>query len=457
MFVSVKVKVYVDNAGDGIDIPGLMTPDGLLTPLLNYFLNRRSQRSLPWMRKVTRSVELFLEYMLGNPHERDTRALFDNFATRLHSGTFDRKTHLDPSGLFWVPRSSSDAANILTDLTLFFDWLGENNPVAANINPRVEANAYDRRWNEAARRYRRDRALLGHLWSTKDDDTGKTRRVRGRRAPTTRSAEPPAFPEDRFDELIQVGFRVGDRVDYRGICITLLLHGAGFRESEPFHMYVDDVIADPKTPSTALVRIHHPSEGSAPPFWKDALGRPKTGPRRSYLMERFGLLPRNEVLDTTYAGWKGAFLDAPYYMEARWFEPRYGETFMENWLRYLHQVTMVKRSHPFALINLGREPRGGMYKLSEFNSAHAAACRRIGLVVRKELGTTPHGHRHAYGRRLKKAKVDEKTIQLCMHHASGESQKVYTQPTSTEILDALNAANSRLASQERPPLLTATK
>lgn len=85
-----------------------------------------------------------------------------------------------------------------------------------------------------------------------------------------------------------------------------------------------------------------------------------------------------------------------------------------------------------------------MYTLSQYNKAHAAACRRIGLTVSKALGTTPHGHRHAYGRRLRNAGVDKALIRRFMHHASQESQEVYTRANTQEALVALEAAAQRL-------------
>jgi integrase len=85
-----------------------------------------------------------------------------------------------------------------------------------------------------------------------------------------------------------------------------------------------------------------------------------------------------------------------------------------------------------------------MYTLTQYNKAHAAACERIGLAVGKALGTTPHGHRHAYGRRLRNAGVDKPFIRRFMHHASEESQDVYTQATTREALAALEIAARRL-------------
>lgn len=404
------------------------------------------------MSKVIHSVQLFLEYVIAHPHERDSHTLFVNFAQRLYSGTFDRETGSDPSGLCWMPHSASNARKIIVNLSLFFEWFGESNPRAAIVNPRVRANTYDRYWNELALQYRRDNALLGHLWG-EDAKDGTIWAVNASREPTTEPIERPAFPDDRFDELINEGFRVGGKSDYRGILITLLMHGAGFRESEPFHLYIEDVIPDPKAPQTALVRIHHPSNGFAPAGYRDSLGRRRKVSRAEYLAEKFGLLPRHKLFGTRKAGWKGGLHDGEVYKEAFWFQPVYGEQFLEVWMRYLHQVAKVSRAHPFALINLGREPIGEMYSLAHFNKAHAAACKRIGLEVRKELGTTPHGHRHAYGQRLAKAGVDEMSIRRCMHHTSPDSQVIYTQPGLDEIRKELGEASKKLP-QNAPLVLS---
>jgi GNAT superfamily N-acetyltransferase len=227
--------------------------------------------------------------------------------------------------------------------------------------------------------------------------------------------------------------------------ITLLLHGAGFRESEPSHLYIQDVLPDPANPAQALVCIHHPSHGAAPADWRDAQGRPRKGNRAEYLSQKFGLAPRTDIMGRLHAGWKGGMHDGAYYKQAYWFLPQYGEWFLQLWHRYLVQVARSERDHPFAFINLAREPVGAMYTLTQYNKAHAAACERIGLTVSKALGTTPHGHRHAYGRRLMNAGIDKALIRRFMHHASLESQEVYTQANSREALAALEAAAQRLS------------
>lgn len=451
MFVTVKARVYTDATGVYTELPALLTPAGVLEPLLDYCLYRSHDRSLTWMSKVNRSVRMFLEYLQSNPAERDTYRLFQNFAQRLYTGTFDRENGLDPSGLCWAPRSPQDASHIVTHLTDFFDWLGEMRPEAAKVNPRYAGGVFDRQTDEAAYQYRRSKAFLGHTWAANASLAETGHRVRGRRLPKVETGEPPAFPEERFEELLTKGFSAAGRQDYRGMLITLLLHGAGFRESEPLHLYVSDVFPDPANPRQAKVLIHHPTYGAAPADWRDERGRPRKGNRAEYLAQQFGLVPRTELMDRRHAGWKGGMHDAAYYKQAYWFLPEYGEWFQHLWYRHLEQVARLERDHPFAFINLSREPVGAMYTLTQYNKAHAAACERIGLTVAKALGTTPHGHRHAYGRRLRNAGIDKALIRRFMHHASLESQEVYTQPNSREALVALEAAAQRLRDKYAGP------
>jgi hypothetical protein len=137
-------------------------------------------------------------------------------------------------------------------------------------------------------------------------------RVRSQRLPKVEKGEPPAFPEERFEELLAKGFQAAGRSDYRGMLITLLLHGAGFRESEPLHLYISDVFPDPANPHQAKVLIHHTTPGGAPSDWQDARGQTRKGNRAQYLGQQFGLVPRTELMDSRHAGWKGGTHDKPY-------------------------------------------------------------------------------------------------------------------------------------------------
>lgn len=387
--VVVTARVYTDSSGAFAEIPALLTSSGPLTPLLDYCLHRHHDRSLSWMRKLIHAVGLLLDYIEVNPSEKEPWRLFRNFAHRLHTGTFDIQSGLDPSSLCWAPRSWHSAAYTIILLSEFFDWLGETNPEASNINPKYAGSAHERRLDEAAYLYRRNNAFLGHTWAENPGPIHVGRLIRNKQSPRVRKSEPPEFPDDRFEELLFKGFRVGGKLDYRGMLITLLMHGAGFRVSEPFHLYVSDVYPDPENPPSALVLIHHPWDGIAPTDWRNASGKTRQGNRAAYLGSKWAMTPRTIMMGREHAGWKNPLLDDKYYMRAWWFDPVYGEWFHQLWQCYIREVALVHRNHPFAFINLNREPVGDMYCVDAFTKAHEAAVRRIGLGYGKQYGTTP--------------------------------------------------------------------
>ncbi len=331
MFVTIRSRVYTDATGAFTEIPALLTPAGVLQPLLDYCLAHAHDRSIEWMRKVNRSVRMFLEYLQCNPAERDSCHLFQNFAQRLYTGTFNRDTGLDPSGLCWQPRSAQDARHVVTHLTDFFDWLGGMRSAVAQVNPRYAGGRYDRITDEAAYQFRRNRAFLGHTWADNATPELQGHRIRAKRLPRVEGSEPPAFPEERFMDLLLKGFNVAGRYDYRNMLITLLLHGAGFRESEPFQLFIGDVFPDPTESRQARVLIHHPIYGVAPSDSGDGHDEPKKRTRAAYLAEKFGLAPRTELMGSRGAGWKGGMHDGAYYKQAYWFLPRAGASNSRQW------------------------------------------------------------------------------------------------------------------------------
>ena len=118
-FISVNARVVTDSTGAVSELPILLTPSGVLQPLLDYCLARSHNRSLSWMRKVVQATTLFLQYLKANPDEPESHRLFQNFAQRLYSGTFDRVTGMDPSNLCWRPYSYKNAGEIIHRLSDF--------------------------------------------------------------------------------------------------------------------------------------------------------------------------------------------------------------------------------------------------------------------------------------------------------------------------------------------------
>lgn len=452
-FVSVRAKVLSDATGAISEIPVLMTSDGPLLALVDYLLWRQHDRSLAWMRKVVHDVTLLLKYIEANAdHYHEPEVVFHSFVQRLYSGTVTNGT--DPSGLYWMPRDHRGISNIVTRLTDFSSWLVERQG-ATPINPMRSSSTYDQMARVAASIARRDHAFLGHTWQRISTEQAKINRsTLARRSPKVNvSDDAIAFPEKHFENLLFHGFirkrgegqtDLGKRLNLRDCLITLLMHGAGFRLSECFHLWLGDVSAHPLDPLCAQVRIYHPNLGDAPKDWLDERGNSIKCNRATYLSGKHALKPRNEVMNKYYAGWKDPSLDGAHYMEAYWFQPALGRLFLHLWKLYLKELIQIPRAHPFAFVVQEGETAGGMYCIDNYKQAHARAVRRIGLDPAKTLGTSPHGHRHAYGRRLMRSGVSAQVKQKALHHKSVESQAIYSTPNATDVSNALNEATQTL-------------
>ena len=454
-FVSVRCKVFTDGTGAYAEIPIVLTPSGPLGPLAEYFVARRYDRSIAWMRKVSQAVIRMLAYHVANPScFNSSSALLRTFAQRLHSGTIG-DDGCDVSGLYWRPMRIDCANKLLSALVGFSDWLVEQKgagPLCAWAKP----TRFEEMLLQAAWEHRRSRAFLGHIWPARPDNENGLRRQVAVRMRTPKLADDEdaiAFPEERFSDLLVHGFarrglaqhpHPAMRHHLRDCLITLLMHGAGFRASECFHLWVHDVQPDSRDRTVAQVRIHHPSEGAAPDDWCDERGNPIHCNRSTYLVGRYGRRPRNELLGNAAAGWKDPALDGRYFMQAFWFPTDFGRVFLQLRNLYLTQLVQFERSHPYAWIVLEGPTAGGSYALENFKQAHGRAVRRIGLTVGKLCGTTLHAHRHAYGRRLMRAGIDPLLRKKALHHKSLSSQAVYTAPSMREAMQALDAALTSL-------------
>lgn len=447
-------KVFSDDTGAAVQIPVLLTEAGYIKPLIDYCLS--VSRSLAWKEKLARAVKLFCEYLEANPSvasEEEWR-IFRNFSNALRSGTIDPETRSDPSNLWWLPIKPREVNFMITQISDFFDWLDPKDaPRAAKFNPKYAGNSHDQLLDLAAYTFRKNKAFLGHAWIPKPQQSGRI--SRSEHVPMVLPKNPPAFPEDRFEELLVKGFRVAGRPDYRGMLISLLTFGGGLRVSEPFHLFVGDVHPHWNDPTSAFVSIHHPSLGYAPNQWKNPTGR--LGSRREYLALKYGLTPRHEIRGKPGAGWKHNALDEEWFMQVHWFPEKYGVWFLQIWALYMEQIANIERHHPYAWVNLNSSNAGGIYKIGKYEEALANAVERIGLLHGKVYGTTPHGGRHAYGQRGRRAGIDPIIMQRMMHHCSADSQIVYTQPQAREVQDALKKGAEELRKQnllgEKRPLV----
>jgi integrase len=421
MFVS-------DNSGVKPILPVILTDNGVLVDFAHYILIHR-WKSSSWQTASSFSIQLLLEYMEATDGLYETpHNMLRAFAEALFAGTVDN--YCDPSGLWWMPRSRFEANKIIGHITQFTDWLAKRKQdQSLQLNPWQRATQHEQRLNCAAFEQRRTQALLGHLWR-KQPFTSISRAIRIRSVPISNSAATKAFPETQFELFLSNGFcrRARDhrgRTNLRNILITMLMHFGGLRMSEALSLWVEDV---QWKGGQVLVQIFHPEDGLAPDGKSN---------RASYLAKEYGLLPRNRLpkgKDKSFLGWKNPLVKAGegYCFDVFFFPLAASFEFARLWLEY-HRRQRVKPAkdarHPYAFTNAEGEP----YSYAAFRDAHRRAVRRIGMRSAKMEGTTPHGHRHAYGQRLEDAGASREIIKEAMHHVSLESSEVYTEPSTQTV------------------------
>lgn len=469
--VKVFTKTYTDNSARYIELPSLLIEQNgeikVFEQLLKYQLKYK-YKSNTWHNQLIQTVGLLFDYLNANPNNyTSAKEFFELFAEAMYSGTIDEEGN-DSSGLYWLPKRPKTANTLLTSLSDFSDWLYKNYRTE-QLNPWREATRYEERLKWMALINRSERSFLGHLDDVYNiSETAKiVRNVISHRTPYAVRNGSKIFPEEHIEKLLREGFKktrkgyeldIVDGYNWRDIAITLLMHYGGLRHSEPFHLWIQDVVPDPDDPDMAIVRIYHPSEGKTPRDFKN----PNTGKyvtdRASYLKLKYGLLPRNQYSSRNkrFAGWKNPRLDDEenMYMNVYWFPQEAGYVFMYVWKKYLKQRIRngIKDTHPFAFVSFDPRYLGEMMSVRTQTESHNKACEIIGLEVSKYNGTTNHGHRHSYGQRMKNAGIDKKVRQAAMHHKSEESQIVYTEPTVAEVTSALASATASLNQGKTLPM-----
>jgi integrase len=399
---------------------------------------------------VVRAARLLVDYMAVNETNfADPKSLFQTFATRLYTGTIG-DDGIDPSGLYWSPSSRPLAGRHIVALRGLTDFLSETYGVE-QMNPLVSASTHDQRLLYAAWHRRTHNDFLGHIkGKTPGAAAMAARNVRGARGLSRLDDDSVAFPESLFQRLYLEGFGSAKdrRCAVRDQLILLLMHGGSVRESEPLHLWVSDVGNDPRNEKNALVRLYHPEDGKAPDKWKSRTGKTN---RSTYLREVHALTPRTKLSGTHHVGWKTRVVDHPdNYIQIHWFPAEFGLLFRKLWREHLLYLTTVERHHPYAFVSYEKSVFGQPYKISAFNENYANALARIGYDTAKVEGRSPHGHRHAYGRRLTRAGIDPIIRKKAMHHSSLASQVVYTSLGVADVSIAMDAARERLSSSTAP-------
>lgn len=434
-------RFEVDGTGAHSVLPVVVTQHGILLDFARYmFLRRMKSRS--WQDSATFAIRLLLEYMEKNHNFFDSpRALFNAFSTALFTGTIEN--YRDPSGLWWEARDPEEARKLINQITQFSDWLSAINENShLQLNPWRQATRHEQRLNWAAYSHRRDNAFLSHLWRV-NPTAEISRSTHVPFLPTERQTPVKTFPDEKFNQLVAEGFRrcarnTRGQQDLRSILVAYLMHYGGLRLSEALSLWSEDVSVEA---GEVIVRVHHPQHGKA---------HDNTN-RSAYLQKHYGLKPRNVLVKATdplFLGWKNALITDP---QRRCFEVFFypydiGQIFAVLWRDY-HLMQRVKpkagEGHPYAFTNKYGQP----YTHRMFRKAHKLAVERIGLEYGKLQGTTPHGHRHAYGQRMTQDGAAPLLLKNAMHHASITSSEVYTQPTSAQVRQSLRDVEARLTLQ----------
>ena len=437
--------VTIDNTGTTVQLPVIVTVEGILNSYLEYLLIFRV-RSESWKGRSVFAVRLLLDYMNANKGVFEKpRDMFREFSNALFTGTIDDDGR-DPSTLRWKPRKQADAKFIISLITHYTDYLSEiKEDKNLQLNPFRDASSFEQRLNWAAYYQKKDRAFLSHLWCHPEAN----RKIRSVNRHNTAMSPgiydtAKAFPEDRINDLLYQGFVLPgkdhckithERLNLRNVLVTILMYYGGLRISEVCHIYVQDIAEFAKGKIHQIVKVYHPSEGISP--CNDRITRSE------YLKKYFSLKPRNEypISSKRFAGWKQPMLtnSKDKFFTVEFFPASSREQFFLLWKLYIKYQRVSPETgyeHPYAFTSKNGTP----CSIKSYSASRKRAVERIGLAYSKEACTTDHADRHRYGQNLSESGVPPIVIKTAMHHKSVESQQIYTQPTEKEVRHQIELA-----------------
>lgn len=436
----------------------VVTDDGSMGSYVSYMMHLGPPMSPEAQSHIAGAVGRLWDFWHASPPATaaDENQFIDRFAAAVIHGTILNEE--DPLGLFWPRPSKKKARQVLRIVTEFTDFCAQSNHTAL-LNPVREARFIERILSYQAQAHRKKYDLLAHLSTTdeKHERAAMARRVRLPRANKVMEKDPPYFPSDRTEELLNRGFRRSrtgpywKQYDIRGMMLFILQRFGGLRSSEPLHLFVRDVAARPVAGTTngqmtARVSLFHPTDGLTE--YIDPITKAhRRGKREEYLRVVHGREPRNSLVWPSAArvGWKDLLIeDAKLQCSFVTFFPQeWGVKFYQLYTLYVTHVRPAKLDHPYLFVS---GPKGDHAPLSReaWSESFERAVRAIDLEPCKEAGTTPHGLRHAYGQMLDKYGMSEKFIQIAMHHKSIESQKAYTLKTKEQFQAELDKAQQRV-------------
>jgi integrase len=204
----------------------------------------------------------------------------------------------------------------------------------------------------------------------------------------------------------------------RNLLIWLLLGGGGLRESEVVHLFTSDITCD-EASLQAKILLAHPTYGSV------VVGSERFT-RQSYLKERFGLVPRDQlpIYDQRQAGWKGMRFQTGETAGVTWLHPSFGVIAWQAHLNYLSlRRAAHARHHPWYFVNL-KHSVGQPLTLNNLYQQLVATCRRLKL----HSPNNPHALRHMYVHTIvNELGMPLEDAQILVRHSDLASTDLYAQ------------------------------
>jgi integrase len=401
---------------------------------------RYSDRSHSWRLAAAKTIGLFFDFFKASEIEDfggaiNQHTLVRNFLLAVSRGTILRDGE-DPTGLRWKPSSPDRYAVRKSYLRQFLEALQDFSDEGTIIKTRFCQVAVSSR----AREYQRARSLLYHLgtprtYSGKPNDSSRSLGVLHKKR---------GFDQDVLLKLLQVGCRrsrsipafynkngeptLASEFNLNLLMAIILMVGGGLRQSELFHIFLDDIRPD-------IIWMYHPEYG------KDRRGRI----RSDYLREEFGLLPRNRITGTQRAGWKRFLITDDQRMRSRLFLlPYWHELFYKVFYEYRRNIYPNNPAHPYLFVSTDARFYGQPWSIQGLKDSFKAAMNKAGMKQSKFEDTNMHAFRHSYGQKLVSMGLSPLYVKEAMHHLSIESQQVYTRPSDETVNKHLQEAAARM-------------
>ena len=389
---------------------------------------------------------------------RKANRFLDFFAKALIYGTVQTDGSC-PYALYWRPKNWDHALSYIRHARRFLQSLVDKEISVRTDHPDSGFSEF------AASAYHRERkahySLLFHLHSKKDNPRANYPHQFGpdnpKAIPATKS-----FPEKYVWPMIFDGCKKNERsidrqdtsyshvFNVRNQLAYLLLFMGGIRESNLFHIFVNDIVPTPN--GSAQVNLYHPAKGAIRRRSKSG-SDPRIWTRQEFLREEYGIVPRHMLHKKLplFAGWKNLLLTrgAPeYYSQVHWLHPEAGILFWRLHCIYVSLLRPSNCDHPYYFVSLGNQSHGRPWKVSSLVDAFRTSVRRVGLVPSKTYGTTPHGGRHYYGITAAELGIEPRVRQVMMMHRHILSQHRYQLPKPSAINRAIASAFEKLSSDQ---------